>query len=245
MDRSGSLICIPLPQTFTTHCASRRYQSRSKQCEREGRKVALGSDRSHAPASRAASIAGCSTRRRRKRCGACPRGAAAPPAVVKQLLGTVRRTARDFIKIQSPPIQARQRGSAGRCKRLALHTRHDPGNEPARQAQLHDRNQSMIAIEGRRTMAQIVRLTLLGLLSHPRPHRSAFIRADGCKFLAARPIGSASMRTSTSPPESNWQVRKRTLHNSPLSWHSAPFPDTRDSSARNIRLAIDRRTGLC
>ena len=42
MDRSGSLICIPLPQTFTTHCASRRYQSRSKQCEREGRKVKGG-----------------------------------------------------------------------------------------------------------------------------------------------------------------------------------------------------------
>jgi hypothetical protein len=32
-------------------------------------------------------------------------------------------------------------------ERLALDTRHDPANQPARQAQLHDRHQSMIAIQ--------------------------------------------------------------------------------------------------
>ena len=77
-----------------------------------------------------------------------------------------------LVRLFSPAIEQLQQGVLVDLKllrRLALDTRHNPRNEPARQAHLDHRDQRAIRFEGREGSAQVVQLLHGGSIgSHQR-----------------------------------------------------------------------------
>ena len=120
---------------------------------------------------------------------ACFEPARQPEAVAAGLEG--HGNARDLVAcphgLGTPTMQQLKKGTCvglQLLERLALDTRHDACDEPARQAHLDHGDQRMIHVQGRKGPAQVIGLALLRL-----PHGGSI---DWLK--------PASMDASSSPP---------------------------------------------
>jgi len=75
-------------------------------------------------------------------------------------------------------------------ERLALDTRYDACDNPARQANLNHGDQRMIHVSCHKGPAQVIGPALLRL-PHGGLHGLVKTSVDGCRLLADRPIGSS------------------------------------------------------